>query len=334
MDILHLNQAFIPPAIPARRSSPLAAARPARHLAIAARADLGLNGLSLTLAALQLATVALLAALYARSGLTIAWSTALSNLICLGGLGAIWLYLFVTPGRARRTWALAETIAVLLLTMSFGMIAVAGQYLVATLQRPLVDVYLASADRLLGVSVPGLVAWARHHEWVADALRFADFTLAPQIILAIIVVGVVLRDRGCLWELAFHYHFCLLVTLAASGLFPAECAFTFYGFESLIDQGRFIHHFESLRAGTFQAIRFNDIEGLISFPSFHAAGGLMVTWAFRGRPAWQWPLIVLNTGLIAATFLTGAHYVVDVLATLVMFFLSVCAYRRLVRSLG
>jgi len=88
-----------------------------------------------------------------------------------------------------------------------------------------------------------------------------------------------------LWEFAFHFHFCALVTLAASGLFPAECAFTFYGFESLIDQGRFIHHFESLRAGTFQTIRFNDI-GLISFPSFHAAGALMVTWAFRSLPAW------------------------------------------------
>ena len=30
-------------------------------------------------------------------------------------------------------------------------------------------------------------------------------------------------------------------------LFPAECAFLFYGFESTIDQTRFIAHFEGLR---------------------------------------------------------------------------------------
>ena len=328
-------EALVPAPVLIGRPSHRAAAAPAPHRRpVATRADLGLNGPSLTLAALQLATVALLAALYARSSLTIVWSTALSNLICLGFIGAIWLYLFVSPGRDRRTWALAESCAVLLLTISFGLIAVTGQYLVALLQRPLVDSHLAYADRLLGVSVPGLVAWTRHHDWVAGALRIAYFTLGPQLILAIVSVGVVLRDRDRLWELAFHYHFCLLVTVAASGLFPAECAFTFYGFESLIDQGRFIHHFESLRAGTFQTIRFDDIEGLISFPSFHAAGALMVTWAFRSQRAWLWPLIVLNSGLIAATFMTGAHYVVDVLATVLMFSISVWAYRHLGRRVA
>jgi len=118
----------------------------------------------------------------------------------------------------------------------------------------------------------------------------------------------------------------------ASALFPAECAFTFYGFESLIDQARFIQHSEKLRAGTFQIIRLDDIEGLISFPSFHVAGAVMVTWTFRSYRAWLWPLIVLNTGLIAATFMAGAHYVVDVLATLVIFAVSVWTYRYLQRT--
>jgi hypothetical protein len=282
----------------------------------------------LILVGTQLATLTLLAVLYAGSNLTIAWSTALQKMIGFGGIGVVWLYLFVSPGRNRREWVMAESLAVLLLIISLGLIVGSGQYIVALIQRPLVDRYLASADLLLGVSVPSLVAWTRQHDWLAVVLRLAYFTLLPQFILAIIGAGVFLRDRDRLWEFAFHFHFCSLVTLAASGLFPAECAFTFYGFESLLHQDGFIRHFESLRAATFQTIRFDDIEGLISFPSFHVAGALMVTWAFRGRRAWLWPLIVLNIALIGATFMTGAHYVVDVLATFVMFSLSVLAYRH------
>jgi hypothetical protein len=280
----------------------------------------------------QLATLALLAGLYGSSDLTIVWSTGIQKIIGLAGLSTVWLYLFFSPGRSRREWVIAESFAVLLLILYLSLIVGAGQYLVALWRRPLVDGYLASADRLLGVSVPSLVAWTRQHDWLAVALRVAYFTLLPQFILAIIGAGVVLRDRNRLWEFAFHFHFCALVTLLASGLFPAECAFTFYGFESLIDQRRFIHHFESLRAGTFHAIRLNDIEGLISFPSFHVAGALMVTWAFRGRRPWVWPLIALNVGLIAATFMAGAHYFIDVLATVVIFAFSVWAYRHLERK--
>jgi hypothetical protein len=298
-------------------------------------ADLGLNRLSLTLAGVQLTTAALLAVLYVGSTLNIAWPTVFQKLIGLGVIAGAWLYLFLNPGRNRREWVIAESFAVLLLILFLSAVVGSGQYLVALLQRPLVDPYLASADRWLGVSVPGLVAWTGQHEWIAVALRLAYFTLLPQFILAIVGVGVVLRDRERLWEFAFHFHVCGLVTLAAWGLFPAACAFTYYGFESLIDQTRFINHFESLRASTFQTIRFDDIEGLISFPSFHVAGALMVTWAFRSHRAWLWPLVVLNIGLVAATFMTGAHYVVDVFATGVMFAVSVWAYRyvgRLART--
>jgi PAP2 superfamily len=331
--MLTYDQTFVPTSVAHGPRSDVRGAAPTANLrAVATPADLGLNGRSLTLAGMQLATITVLAVLYAGSSLTIAWSTAFPKLIGLGGLGAVWLYLFRSPSRNRREWVIAESFAVLLLILCLSMIVGVGQYIVALLQRSLVDPYLAGGDAFLGVSVPNLVAWTRLHDGYVVALRLAYFSLLPQFVLAIVGAGAVLRDRDRLWEFGFHFHFCALVTLAASGLFPAECAFTFYGFESLIDQGRFIHHFESLRAGTFQTIRFDQIEGLISFPSFHVAGALMVTWAFRSHRAWLWPLIVLNIGLIAATFMTGAHYVVDVLATVAIFSISVWVYRLLRRS--
>jgi membrane-associated phospholipid phosphatase len=74
-------------------------------------------------------------------------------------------------------------------------------------------------------------------------------------------------------------------------------------------------------------VRFNDIEGLVSFPSFHVAGALLVTWAFRHRQRIFIPLIVLNTGLALSTVITGEHYVVDVLAAVTLVAVSVALYR-------
>jgi hypothetical protein len=193
---------------------------------------------------------------------------------------------------------------------------------------PLADPWLAGADAALGVHVPALRDWTAQHGWLARALVLAYFSLLPQFVLPIVALGLWYRDRERLWEYVFHFHFCLTVTLIGVALFPAACAFSHYGFTSLIDQTRFLAHFEGLRSGTLTVVRLDDIEGMISFPSFHAAGGLMVTWVFRGRRCWTAGLIVLNAGLIAATVLTGAHYGVDVLITVAMFAGSVVAWRR------
>jgi membrane-associated phospholipid phosphatase len=67
---------------------------------------------------------------------------------------------------------------------------------------------------------------------------------------------------------------------------------------------------------------------MISFPSFHVAGALMVTWAFRRRHRWLMGLGLLNARLVAATVLTGAHYAIDVVATAAMFAVSIGLWRR------
>ena len=55
-------------------------------------------------------------------------------------------------------------------------------------------------------------------------------------------------------------------------------------------QERFIAHFNGVRDGTFTTIRFDDLEGLISMPSFHVAGGMMVTGVSRLPPAVRLPV--------------------------------------------
>jgi hypothetical protein len=282
--------------------------------------------------ALQAILIAGTAPLYPLVGIGIDWSSGLTNAIGLGLLVAVWIRYVLAPAS---DWnrGVAETLLALLLLATLTIIAGPAQYPAVALGLPEADPWLSATDAALGLDVRAVTAWTAAHPAFAEILVLAYITLLPQFMLPIVVFGFY-RDRAHLWEYIFHFHVCLTVTLIGVALWPAACAFTYLGFDSLLDQTRFIDHFAALRAGTFHEVRFDNIEGLISFPSFHVAGGLMVTWAFRHRCGWFAALAVLNTLLIAATVLTGAHYGIDVVASLALFAASVVLWRRWTRQVG
>lgn len=263
---------------------------------------------------------------YRGAGLSIDWATAVPQMLVWGVFAALFVYFVTVPGSAKER-GLPDAILAAFLLILLTNIASPAQYLAVTLQRPLIDGGLATADAWMGIHVPSLAAWTSARPLLAWALKLSYFTLLPQFLLPILILGIWAADRDRLWEYCFHFHFCLLVTIACLALWPAACAFEYYGFESTIDQTRFIRHFTGLRQGTFSVIRFNDLEGLISMPSFHVAGALMVTWVLRGYRRVFYPLALVNVGLILSTFMTGAHYFVDVPATILLFTVSVAVYR-------
>jgi hypothetical protein len=300
---------------------------PASRIDAPTSAQLGLNGLARRLLALQLVLLGTTSALFPLLGLSIEWTTTSLYVTALGLFSGAWLSHFLAPGKPRE-WAIAEALLVACLLLSLTYVVAPAQYVAVALKRPLIDPWLATADALLGVHVPTLADWTREHTIVARVLALAYFTIGPQLFLPVIVLGLVRGDRAGLWEYCFHFHFCLVVTLLALAVFPAACAFNYYGFESTLSQTRFTAQFMGVRAGTFSVIQFNDMEGLISMPSFHVAAVLMVSWAFRQSRSWTIGLGVLNALMIAATFMSGAHYFVDVIATVLLFLASVVVYRR------
>jgi hypothetical protein len=200
------------------------------------------------------------------------------------------------------------------------------QYGALALRVPWADPWLARADAWLGVSVPAMTAWTWAHPLTALAAKVVYFTFGPQMLLTVLALAV-LRERARLWEFAFHFHVCLILTIAALAIWPSACAPVFYGFEPTIDTTRAIAQIKGFHDGTMTVVRFDDLDGLVSFPSFHVAGALLVTWAFRGRRWMFVPLVVLNAGLILSTVITGEHYVIDVLAAVPLVAASIAAYR-------
>jgi membrane-associated phospholipid phosphatase len=294
-------------------------------------ADLGLNRLGRLFIALNAAVFIVDVLLFSVSHLTITWSALVLNIGLFGAFLVVWLNFYFVPGRPHERFA-AEVILVVglvILLTNFGSVM---QYGAVALGFPFIDPWLAAADRGLGVYVPALASWTSQHQILKQLLVLAYVSFMPQFFFAVAVIAAY-RDRERLWELAFHLFVCLIATVAALILFPAVCPPEYYHFQSSIDMTHLIRQIEAFHNGTEKLVQFDQLEGLVSFPSFHVAGALIVTWAFRRRYWLLVPLACVNLIMIASTFLTGVHYFVDALAGVALFGGSVALYRRFGRPL-
>ena len=162
----------------------------------------------------------------------------------------------------------------------------------------------------------------------------AYLTFVPQLVAAVLLAGMLFQRVDRLWEFAFHFHFCLLVTLLVFALFPAATAAQHYGLAPTIDESRSSHISRPSGRARSHTIRFGELEGLVSMPSFHAAAAFMVTWAFRGYRRTFRLFACLNALLTLSTFVTGVHFFVDVLGAVVLFATSLAVYRLVIAPMS
>jgi PAP2 superfamily len=298
---------------------------PRLHAARPGLARLGLNPLGQLLIGLNVVALVAGVACFSAGRLSIEWSTAWPGAAALSALVVVWLNFYYLPG-ARWEWFVAEVLFVTFVMVLLTNVLVPLQYGALALRAPWADPWLARADAWLGVSVPAMTAWTQLHPSTALAAKVVYSTFAPQMLLTIFALAV-LRERDRLWEFAFHFHLCLIVTIAALAIWPAVCPPVFYGFRPTIDMTRVLAQIQGFHDGAMTTVSFNEVEGLVSVPSFHVAGVLLVTWAFRHRRPVFVALIVLNLGLTLSTVVTGVHYAIDVLAALPLVAASIAAYR-------
>ncbi len=101
----------------------------------------------------------------------------------------------------------------------------------------------------------------------------------------------------------------LLVTFAGAALVPAI---------GHLPHAAHVPDLLALRAGTFRRLDVAATQGLIAFPSMHAAMSVLIPWALRHargrwRTAW-WGALALNAAVLVATVTEGGHYLGDVVA--------------------
>ena len=223
------------------------------------------------------------------------------------------LVLAVAAVRFRREETFVLSLATLLQMVLFSAGFVVLTYLGATTARPFADRLLAGWDAALGFHVPDAVAWQACHPAIGAVLSASYDTLLPQTAALVILLGLA-GDRKPLERFMLRMILAGLVTLVFFLAMPAEGPFSHYGFAPSPSQAHYLDHLHTLRNGARMCFSFDDGEGLITFPSFHAIWAILLTVACVGR---RWVCAIfalLNAAVIVSTMTTGWHYLCDVLA--------------------
>jgi membrane-associated phospholipid phosphatase len=193
-------------------------------------------------------------------------------------------------------------------------------YLAASAGRPLQDSVFDAADRMIALDWRALLEWMNQAAFFHPAFSFAyqSFTIqASVVVLWLSLSGRLARLRTFI--LAFMI--AAFVSIAISALVPAQGVWGHYGLgaadHSAINPAtRDLHLaiFHGLRDGSFRQLTAWGSQGIITFPSMHAAVAVILAIALWPVPVLRWIAVGVNIVMVAATPVDGGHYFIDVAA--------------------
>jgi membrane-associated phospholipid phosphatase len=208
-------------------------------------------------------------------------------------------------------------------------------YPVAAADFPYRDAELYALDRMLGFDWRSYLAFVNAHPTLGLIGNIAYFSMKPQT--ALVIGALVIAARfGRLQQFTLALAVSLVVTIAIFMLVPAVAYYAHLGvtpveFSNLQPSVPYEHvrHLEGMRLGLTTIIHFNDLEGMITFPSFHATSAILFTWAMWPFRRARWWMLGLNALLIAATPIDGGHYAIDLAGGAVVAAFSIYAAVRI-----
>lgn len=269
--------------------------------------------------ALIAAVAAVVLAAPVFSGFYVDWRSFAAPMTAVVMLTVLaWFYLRVRAD-ARLASGLENTAQV----VAFAAVGAPLSYLVASANLPLQDHVFAAVDHGFGLDWRALLAWMNAFPVSHKILALIYLSLTLQMTTAVLCLaftGRLLRLR--VYTLTFVL--AALVTIAISGLLPAEGAWPFYGMTAadsphltpVVSTSWPV--FYGLRDGSFRMLTATGAEGIISFPSLHAALAVILIIALWPIPILRWVILTLDLAMLAATPIDGSHYFIDVMAGIVV----------------
>ena len=214
-------------------------------------------------------------------------------------------------------------------------------YLMTAADLPLWDAQLARLDRDLGFAWLRFLDATNSSPLLATLLVRVYQSIGPVAQLAFVWLALTRRgDR--LAELIAVLSLSTIALCAGMGLVPAAGGFAYYGpaprlFANFAVHGEmwsFSHAFTMLRDGSLTVIDLSELQGVVSFPSFHTMLGVMTAYALRDTRWLFIPVLVLNGAMIVSTMPVGGHHLVDVVAGAALTLGAILLVRRSARAGG
>jgi membrane-associated phospholipid phosphatase len=195
-------------------------------------------------------------------------------------------------------------------------------YVCARLSLPLWDTQIISADSYFGFSWLSAARWFDRTPALLHILNAAYATFTGQLI----VTAVLLLWAGRIREIDRYFvaFVCASIlaeaaSLAFPTLGPAFSMASAVSFAHLSAIGRTTADIVlALRSGSLHIIDARALDGIISFPSLHAAVAILIPYHLR----WSKPLFgisaALNSLMLVSAIPCGNHYLMDVLGGLLI----------------
>lgn len=204
-----------------------------------------------------------------------------------------------------------------------------------TLAFPLADARLASWDRAIGFDWLAYMQWADQYPALLQAMSFSYGSLTGYTCLLFLLLALG-REPGarCRELIALFLGTALFCTIVGA-LLPADAAMAHYrpapSLFTNIGPATGTYHLEllhALRDDPGHLFDLSNMPGLVTFPSFHTAMGVIAIWCARGTRWLFWPMLALNLVMISATPVLGSHYGIDILAGTAVAIGAIAIYRR------
>ena len=205
----------------------------------------------------------------------------------------------------------------------------------ASLDLPLRDAWFDAADRALGLDWQALLGWMVAHASLHPMFSVIYSSLMPQTVVVVLALAMAGRLA---WLRVFVLAFIIstIVTIVIAALVPAEGVWGFHklsavSYPDIVPATQEIHLpvFRGIRDGSFRQLMAMGAQGIITFPSLHAALALIVTVALWPIPVLRWLGLAINTLMLVSIPVDGGHYFIDVLAGLAIAWASLLAAKRI-----
>jgi len=165
------------------------------------------------------------------------------------------------------------------------------------------------------------------------ALAYRAIGLPILVVTFVLPLAGFYRRAG---EFVTAFTIALLVTTCVSTLLPATGVYDTIGilpsdFPNVVPQAYYdgMIKIPALRDGSLRELDLMHLDGVLTFPSFHAAAAVLYAWAFW-VVRWFRPLnLLVNGAMICATPAGGGHYFIDVFAGIILAVASICLAHRI-----
>ena len=250
------------------------------------------------------------------TALQIEWRSFLAPVSCGALIAAAgWFYRSV-----RREPRLGAVLASTSQIIAFAAVGAPLSYLAATAGFPLQDALFDSWDRQwLHLDWSSMMQFIAARPRLRLVLLLAYSSFAVQTVTTVFALGVA-GQFARLTTFVVAFIGTTLITIAISALLPAVGPWVLFDLDPAMANGFLPTSstswpvFLGLRDGTFHTIHGMNSEGIITFPSLHAALGILFAAALWRTRGIKWAALALNGLMLVSTPAYGSHYVVDVIA--------------------